>query len=136
MSVCYEGGWFCTDRIKPRKDKNGQWTGCLFVLNTRYVLYLRLPLHFECLSHGSVPHLLPASCLHSNALACLQWFSFVDKDNNGSVSIYEMQNALSQGGLHFSLQTVASLMRCVPGLGMACFCMSDHGPSASIAPHT
>lgn len=44
----------------------------------------------------------------------MQWFTFVDKDSNGSVSPYELQQALSQGGMHFSLQTTSSLVRCVP----------------------
>jgi hypothetical protein len=42
---------------------------------------------------------------------CTQWFNFIDSDNDGMVSPPELQRAMSQGGLHYSLQTVANMIR-------------------------
>jgi Ca2+-binding EF-hand superfamily protein len=44
----------------------------------------------------------------------VQWFQFIDTDNNGRVDAQELQRALSKGGLHFSLQTVARMIGYAP----------------------
>ena len=45
-----------------------------------------------------------------NRVCTVQWFDFIDNDSNGRVSSQELQRALSRGGLHFSLQTVARMI--------------------------
>ncbi|GIM11045.1 hypothetical protein Vretimale_14400, partial [Volvox reticuliferus] len=40
-----------------------------------------------------------------------QWFTKVDKDSNGHISVGELQAALAEGGLNFSLGTTASIIR-------------------------
>ena len=45
-----------------------------------------------------------------NGVCTVQWFDFIDNDSNGRVSAPELQRALSKGGLHFSLQTVARMI--------------------------
>ena len=42
----------------------------------------------------------------------MQWFNFIDSDKDGLVSAPELQRALSKGGLHYSLQTIANMIRC------------------------
>mmetsp|Transcript_16617 Transcript_16617/g.49716 ORF Transcript_16617/g.49716 Transcript_16617/m.49716 type:complete len:200 (-) Transcript_16617:511-1110(-) len=40
-----------------------------------------------------------------------QWFTAIDRDNNGRLDVWELQRALALGNLHFSLQLVAHLIR-------------------------
>ena len=51
--------------------------------------------------------------------ALMQWFQAVDTDRSGSISATELQRALSQGGLVFSLKLVSSMVR----RAVACFHM-------------
>ena len=43
--------------------------------------------------------------------ALQQWFAVVDVDRSGQVNAAELQRALAQGGLNFSMKLVASMIR-------------------------
>lgn len=43
--------------------------------------------------------------------ALQQWFNVVDSDRSGQVNAAELQKALAQGGLNFSMKLVSSLIR-------------------------
>eukprot|EP00755_Sulcionema_specki_P033387 Sspe_Gene.100638::Locus_75306_Transcript_1_1_Confidence_1.000_Length_343::g.100638::m.100638 len=40
-----------------------------------------------------------------------QWFSYVDKDRSGQIDFRELQEALKQAGLNFSLMSINMLLR-------------------------
>eukprot|EP01059_Diplonema_ambulator_P034009 TRINITY_DN7423_c0_g1_i1.p1 TRINITY_DN7423_c0_g1~~TRINITY_DN7423_c0_g1_i1.p1 ORF type:complete len:169 (+),score=68.40 TRINITY_DN7423_c0_g1_i1:55-561(+) len=42
----------------------------------------------------------------------LQWFQFVDTDRSGQLDYKELQGALKQAGLNFSLMTCNMMLRC------------------------
>ncbi len=42
----------------------------------------------------------------------LQWFESIDLDKNGQLDAVELQKALGTGNLHFSLRTIAHMIRC------------------------
>lgn len=42
----------------------------------------------------------------------MQWFRTVDRDGSGQIGATELQQALGMGNLHFSLQVIASMIRC------------------------
>lgn len=46
-------------------------------------------------------------------MLCLQWFDSLDLDNDGMLNATELQRALAVGNLHFSLVTVAHMIRCI-----------------------
>mmetsp|Transcript_64381 Transcript_64381/g.176743 ORF Transcript_64381/g.176743 Transcript_64381/m.176743 type:complete len:196 (-) Transcript_64381:241-828(-) len=43
--------------------------------------------------------------------ALQQWFAMVDTDRSGAISAQELQRALAQGGLNYSLKMIASIIR-------------------------
>ena len=43
---------------------------------------------------------------------CLQWFESIDLNKDGLLDATELQRALAVGNLHFSLVTVAHMIRC------------------------
>ena len=43
--------------------------------------------------------------------ALQQWFSVVDADRSGEVNTAELQQALAQGGLNFSMKLASSMIR-------------------------
>ena len=50
--------------------------------------------------------------LHAhNATCCLQWFNSIDSNKDGQLDAQELQRALATGNLHFSLTTVAHMIR-------------------------
>lgn len=55
--------------------------------------------------HPSVPTAFSDIC------HCLQWFDSIDVSRDGSLDGKELQRALALGNLHFSLQTVAHMIR-------------------------
>uniref|UniRef100_A0A7S3ERS8 EF-hand domain-containing protein n=1 Tax=Haptolina ericina TaxID=156174 RepID=A0A7S3ERS8_9EUKA len=52
-----------------------------------------------------------ASFYSAGQSALQQWFAMVDTDRSGQISATELQQALSQGGLTYSLKMVASIIR-------------------------
>ncbi len=56
-------------------------------------------------ARGPGPRPLPSCPLRP------QWFAKVDKDASGRISVTELQAALAEGGLNFSLGTVAAIIR-------------------------
>ncbi len=51
------------------------------------------------------------SFLSAESTALQQWFSLVDTDRSGTINAAELQRALAQGNLNFSLKMVTSIMR-------------------------
>ncbi|GFR46896.1 hypothetical protein Agub_g8540, partial [Astrephomene gubernaculifera] len=54
-----------------------------------------------------------------------RWFSKVDKDNSGHITATELQAALSEGGLNFSLGTVAAIIRQCDSTGSGTITFSE-----------
>lgn len=54
---------------------------------------------------------MTCSNISMRRLLCSQWFTAIDRDNNGRLDVWELQRALALGNLHFSLQLVAHLIR-------------------------
>jgi len=52
-----------------------------------------------------------ASFYSADNFALQQWFNVVDADRSGQVNTTELQRALAQGGLNFSLKLVSSMIR-------------------------
>ncbi|PNH03531.1 Programmed cell death protein 6 [Tetrabaena socialis] len=46
-----------------------------------------------------------------DAASLRRWFDAVDKDHSGHITVTELQAALADGGLNFSLGTVAAIIR-------------------------
>ena len=76
--------------------------------------------------------------------ALQQWFAMVDADRSGAISATELQKALAQGGLNFSLKMVASIIRTQSAEGVAqlgvgpttpCVRPRERGSSPSLALH-
>lgn len=63
----------------------------------------------------------------ANQSALQQWFGMVDSDRSGAISAPELQRALAQGGLNYSLKMISSIIRTQSPTGPAqldfhCFC--------------
>lgn len=62
------------------------------------------------------PVMPPSSCLPAPLPAprccVLQWFEKVDKDGSGHITAVELQQALEEGGMFFSVGTAAHIIRC------------------------
>ena len=52
-----------------------------------------------------------ASFYSADNTALQQWFLVVDSDRSGQVNAEELQRALAQGGLNFSMKLVSSMIR-------------------------
>ena len=57
--------------------------------------------------------------------ALQQWFSAVDKDRSGTISVAELQQALASGGLNFSMKLVSSMVRTFDADRSASFSMNE-----------
>ena len=59
---------------------------------------------------GERAHAVPGTAA-GNRTCYLQWFKSIDSNNDGQLDARELQKALATGNLHFSLATVAHMIR-------------------------
>ncbi|KAL1522944.1 hypothetical protein AB1Y20_017908 [Prymnesium parvum] len=67
----------------------------------------------------AAPHSSQPSFYSAEQSVLQQWFTMVDTDRSGAISALELQRALSQGGLNYSLKMVASIIRTQAPQGQA-----------------